>query len=174
MIKLIKSLFKKKPEPKSNEWPPRVQPYIVRVKNLTKEIKEFYLFGAIDNSELKALPEGIVIECPIETTSYNDLLWTSILNPIKINYMQVVMIREEISWEEKGADFHMINLKWRNAQGTALTRNIRLIYNPNEFTKFLRDIREEIVIDGFTSLATKILPETTMMYYFYPIEKIEK
>jgi len=173
-MKILKRLFKKKESEIPSSIPSSIrgtQPYLVRVKNTTKEIKEFNLFGAIDEKELKA-PEGITIDCPIETTCYNDLLWTSILNPIKVSYMQMVMIREDISWEEKGAEFHRITLKKRDAKGNSFTWNITPIYNSNEITKSLRDIREEFIIDGFTSIWTKILPETTMMYYFYTPEKL--
>lgn len=176
IIKWLKSFIKPKAPIRKN-IPYNVQPYIVRVKNTSKESKDVTLFGAIEGltyaandvgvsidwlitaDSMYGVDGGVFIDCPIPTTSYKDILWSSMLKPFVVEYTQVYC-------DEEDALKH-ITLNTRDALGNT----VRCLFMPNpsqnQVHKNIKEFNEEFSVNGFTSLTFNMPSESTMIYYFF-------
>ena len=161
ILKWLKSFIKLKVKvPVRKGIPYNAQIYIVRVKNTSKESIDVVLFGGVDNYEKTNMyvDGGVFIDCPISTTSYKDILWSSMLKPFVVEYTQVYC-------DDEDALKH-ITLNTRDALGNTLSRLFMPNPSQNQVHKNIKEFNEEFSVDGFTSLTFKMPPESTMIYYF--------
>jgi hypothetical protein len=163
ILEWLKSFIKPKVKvPVRKAIPYNAQIYIVRVKNTSKESIDVVLFGGVDNYEKTnmygCVDGGVFIDCPISTTSYKDILWSSMLRPFVVEYMQVNCDEED--------SLKYVTLNTRDAFGTTLRR--LLMPNPtiNQVHKNIKEFNQDFRVDGFTSLTFNMPPESTLIYYF--------
>jgi len=169
ILKWLKCFIKPKVKaPIRKTIPYNVQPYIVRVKNTSKESKDVVLFGGVDNwlitaDSMYGCVDGVFIDCPISTTSYNDILWSSMLRPFVVEYTQVYC-------EEEDA-LKYLTLNKRDAFGNTLSRLFMPNPSQNQVHKNIKEFNQDFSVDGFTSLTFNMQPESTMIYYFFEKNK---
>ena len=160
IVKWLKSFIKPK-APIDKKIPYNPQIYIVRVKNTSKESIDVVLFGGVDNYEKTNMyvDGGVFIDCPISTTSYKDILWSSMLRPFVVEYMQVNCEEED--------SLKYVTLNTRDAFGSTLRRLLMPNPSQNQVHKNIKEFNQDFSVDGFTSLTFNMPPKSTMIYYFF-------
>jgi|GEM_PF-6147584 len=154
------------------------QPYVLFVENSTADVKTINLFGAIENiANLHPngdyVGHGIAIKGASGVgVTYKDLLYESLLNPIKVSYTQIVCEKTQNNIKYKGLK-EPIQCITRDAKGNKLSFFLLPQFKPNQVNEDIIICEIDFVINGFTKLIVNIPPYTSYRYFFYNINPLK-
>lgn len=140
-------------------------PYMLIIENSTDVVQKIKLLGNLYKKPKHK--EGVILSMYYKSISYDDFLGQIASSPFIGGKIRMEVIKGDFDKIKKYAS--VMKVVYKDADGSRSDDPIVLNIDPYQVQEKILEVREDFVVNAQTVLKFKLPPESSIVYYIYPV-----